>query len=188
MLVKQEIYELLKQHKIEVQRFKLPFYHWDNPKELFIEAFEYVINEKMTWISGYNQVIEWMSDNENKGIALFGGVGTGKSVILNGIMPILFAMKDKILVVKAARDIKEFSKQWCYAVDDIGTEPMISDYGMKYYPIEQIIDYCEQNGKLLLMSSNFTSSQLNDKYGARVVDRIESLCKIVEFKGKSLRK
>ena len=45
----------------------------------------------------YDEVIDWMTNTGDKGLMLMGDCGRGKSIILNGVLPVLFKMKDKVL-------------------------------------------------------------------------------------------
>ena len=61
-------------------------------KNLFIEVFMEVDKtvKEFEWITEYDQIIEWMTDTKGKGLALFGSIGRGKTVINSFIWPVLF--------------------------------------------------------------------------------------------------
>lgn len=136
----------------------------------------------------YKEVTEWMSDTKGKGLLLTGSNGRGKSVILKGILPLIFEAKlGKILHPVNAVDLKKEDLRWCICIDDIGRDDIVFDFGTKIDAVEYAISHCEDRMKLLLLTSNLDKKQLVERYGVRIMDRIERLCKIVVFNGKSLR-
>ena len=72
-------------------------------------------------------------------------------------------------------------------IDDVGTEPMINDYGEKFEGFSQVMNAAEMKLKPVFASTNLSSAQLTDRYGLRTVDRIGRLCLPVKFEGESLR-
>jgi len=50
------------------------------------------------------------------------------------------------------------------------------------------MDAVEKYAKLIIISTNLTKSELKDRYGERVYERLISTTKRIEFTGKSLRK
>jgi DNA replication protein DnaC len=64
---------------------------------------------------------------------------------------------------------------------------MISDFGEKIEPFNEILNEAEQKLNILIISSNLTGEQFLERYGDRTMDRLKRLCKIISFKGNSLR-
>lgn len=160
-------------------------------KSLFIESFKAVDKTfvKYEHLPEYDQVIDWLQDSKGKGLFLTGNVGRGKSVILRSIVPLFFRVfHNKVLHPMPARKLHTFEPNWAACIDDIGQDIVVNDYGTKIYAIDNVICDCEDNMKLLIMSSNLNKTQLIEKYGVRIEDRINRLCKVVIFKGESLRK
>lgn len=161
-------------------------------KEIFTMVFKNVDKtfNKFEWIPEYDQVIEWMVDTKGKGLALFGSIGRGKTVINSFMMPIFFKSKyNKILTPKIATELKQeyWTGRWSYLIDDIGTENIINDFGNKVDMVAHIINQAEHCIGLLFLTGNLTEKELIARYGLRTFDRIKRLCKIVIFTGKSLR-
>lgn len=164
-------------------------------KAEFIDIFKRVDQtfEKYIHLPEYDQVIDWLADNEGKGIFLTGSYGRGKSVISNGVIPIIFRVyHNKVLTCITSRNLykyPDYFKQWAYAIDDIGQESLsVKDYGTTDYPVINAVCECEDKMKLFIVTSNLTKTELGQKYGERIVDRINRLCRVVVFKGISLRK
>ena len=114
----------------------------------------------------YDEVIDWMTNTDDKGLMLMGDCGRGKSVILNGVLPVLFRMKNRVLQPVHAQNFSaEVPNQrlaWGErpathldrlltngypAIDELGIEPMMNDYGEKY--IGQTIGKFKGNPVLL---------------------------------------
>lgn len=163
-------------------------------RQLFIESFlltdQTVTKEEFKNIPEYKEIISWLEDNEGKGLFMSGSVGRGKSTILKGVLPLIFLAKmNKIMKPISARDLHNHEyKNWIVAIDDMGQDDVVKDYGTSINAVEDAISYCEDKMKLLFITSNLTKKQIENKYGKRVMDRIERLCKIVVFKGDSFRK
>ena len=179
---------------IKVRDYKR--YSFGNIEEctaLFCEAFRLVDKTftKYKHLPEYDEVIKWLSDTEGKGLFLIGNCGRGKSVIITGIIPLIFNAKiGKILKPIPARKLHTITeyKSPFIVVDDIGTEEIVNDYGTKIDAVENAIFEAEDDLKLLLLTSNLDASAIKQRYGDRIYDRIRRLCKVVFMKGDSLRK
>jgi DNA replication protein DnaC len=178
---------------IKVRDYKR--YSFGNIEEctvLFCEAFRLVDKTvtKYKHLPEYNEVIKWLSDTEGKGLFLLGNCGRGKSVILTGVLPLIFNAKiGKILKPIPARKLHTVTeyKSPFIVIDDIGTEEIINDYGTKIDAVENAIFEAEDDLKLLLLTSNLDANAIKHRYGDRIYDRIRRLCKVVFMKGDSLR-
>lgn len=160
-------------------------------KKLFIEAFKEVDKtiKIFEWIPEYGQIIEWMADTKGKGLALFGSIGRGKTVINSFIWPVLFQrnFSKKLHPISATEWKKEDVEKWAFIIDDIGTEFIVNTFGSKMDMVEFAINNAEHHTKLLFLTGNLTEKELIERYGIRTYDRIKRLCNIVVFSGKSLR-
>ena len=148
---------------------------------------------ELKWLPEYDQVANWMSDTEGKGLFLSGDCGRGKSNIIMFALPLLFwHCQKKIIKPLHVDDLHEhigsLTKRKIISIDEIGAEPISSDYGSKYFPFMKVINAAEMNSATLLLSSNLNSEQMRYKYDERTLDRIVRLCKVVKFSGESLRK
>jgi DNA replication protein DnaC len=179
---------------IKVRDYKrYSFGTYEECLSLFIEAFKLVDKtiKEYQHLPEYDEVVRWLSDTEGKGLFLIGNCGRGKSVILTGVIPLIFnAKKGKILKPIPARKLHTITeyKTPFIVVDDIGTEEIVNDYGTKIDAVENAIFEAEDDLKLLLLTSNLDASAIKQRYGDRIYDRIRRLCKVVFMKGDSLRK
>tara|TARA_R110002096_G_scaffold301212_1_gene496108 strand:- start:1185 stop:1763 length:579 start_codon:yes stop_codon:yes gene_type:complete len=160
---------------------------------LFCEAFQLVDKTVKGYkhLPEYDTIIHWLSDTQGKGLFLIGNCGRGKSIIVTGVLPLIFnAKKGKILKPIAARKLHKITEYPSpfIVIDDIGTEEIVNDYGTKIDAVENAIFEAEDDLKLLLLTSNLDASAIKERYGERIYDRIKRLCLVVFMKGQSLRK
>jgi DNA replication protein DnaC len=184
----------------------------DKLKEVFIECFmryDPGVSEGPSgfhWLKEYDEIIDWMADNKGKGLFMTGSPGTGKSnIILGVIVPVFKMVLQKDLIGIHASDLphettNKYSEEKSYIfdrfrqpkafyIDELGTERMATWYGEKFEPFRTILDWAEQDYKVMVISSNLDGKIFRERYGERALDRLEHLCRFVIFnyKGKSLR-
>jgi DNA replication protein DnaC len=194
-MVIDEIIRLAKSHKMNVTREPISLSFGDRNycerlfKELFMAADGSVKDFKM--LPEYSAIVDWMVSNDGKGLCLWGDCGRGKSTIVTGVIPMLFLMRGKVVRPELAQSIPSkinaLLDSQVVCIDEIGTEPMVNDFGEKYEGFNAIINVAEDRLKLLFITTNLTPEQILDRYGERTVERIKRLCKLVKFKGDSLR-
>lgn len=141
----------------------------------------------------YRPIVDWMSDNKGRGLLMTGRCGTGKSLIGKHILPLI--MQDacrKVVSIFNAQElntkIDEILKLHIICIDDIGTEEVSKSYGNVRCTFSELCDAAEQKGKLLIVTTNLTAKELEEKYGERTLDRLKAITKFVPFSGNSLRK
>lgn len=179
---------------IKVRDFqRYSFGNYEECLSLFIEAFKLVDKtvDEYRHLPEYDEIIKWMSDTQGKGLFLIGNCGRGKSIIIAGVLPLIFnAKKGKILKPIPARKLHKITEYPSpfIVIDDIGTEEIINDYGTKIDAVENAIFEAEDDLKLLLLTSNLDAKAIKHRYGERIYDRIKRLCLVVFMKGGSLRK
>ena len=154
----------------------------------------------------YRAVIEWMTDTRGQGLFLYGDCGRGKSVIIRYVTPALLALKGIEAKAYAADDFTRRQQEVRPVtetepltvldvlkfvrhpiVDDVGTEPPVNDYGIRYEGFSQVMAAAEDRLKPVFASTNLTPEQIGERYGIRTLDRIGRLCRCIEFRGASLR-
>lgn len=174
-------------------RFKIAIPEGD---AILKETMKYMIetyyHRELQWLEAYNEVGDWLKDNKGKGLFLFGGVGLGKSVLARVVIPaIMLKYYNKVMSVYDAQEMNnkldEVLDKMLVCIDDIGTEDVRMDYGSRRWGVLEVLDTAEKQGKLVIMTTNFSLEELIAKYGERAVDRIKAITKRVMFTGKSFR-
>jgi len=144
----------------------------------------------------------------NKGICLFGDVGSGKTIAMEVFAAFTCNNTNKFIVhdmKEIAREanlhgviaIKEFTKGIC-CYDDVGFEEQVNHYGSKICVFTEIVNVqyekFRNTGKPFHMTTNlgfnndFGFGTLFSKYDRRVVDRLREMMNIIELTGNSKRK
>lgn len=168
----------------------------DNAKEILANALRYFIsleNRESIWLPEYEEVADWLNDNQGRGLFLYGNCGRGKTVLARYVIPAILLKYDRKVVncfdaQEMNTNLYEVLKKKIVCIDDIGTEEVSVSYGNKRLAFLEVVDAAEKHGKLLIITSNLNQEQLVQKYGDRTMDRIISTTKRVLFKGKSLRR
>lgn len=162
-------------------------------KSVLWKGLTHCFGENAVGMPAYAKVAEWMGDNHGKGLLLMGHSGLGKSTIAMQIMPLViqafYHLKVKtISAYDINNDIDEVKKYKLLVVDDVGVESPYYNFGNRRDAFNEIVDAAEQNGRLLILTTNLNSEELLNKYGERTVDRLRGMMHKVVFTGISLRK
>jgi DNA replication protein DnaC len=142
---------------------------------LLMRGLAYAIGPTAQWLPEYDQVAEWLSNNQGKGLMCIGDCGRGKTIITRDILPLIF--KNYISIHYADGWVghppynyflaKELKSRWAeverckiICVDDVGTEPIAKVYGETHNYFSELVDLCNDRDKLLICSTNLTHAQL----------------------------
>lgn len=154
---------------------------------------KWALGENALWLPEYDAVADWLTDNDGRGLLMYGQCGRGKSVFGWRILPqILNYWCHKVITCVTAQELNGtpddvISKHIIY-VDDVGTESVSVKFGNKRQTFPELVDAAERHGKLLIVSTNFTLQELSERYGERTTDRLRAITQQVLFLGNSLRK
>ena len=164
-----------------------------NAREMLWRGLVHFEGDNAKWLKEYEEVSEWLSDNNERGLLCYGNCGRGKSLICWKIIPLLIShYHRKIISCYDAQqmnsDIDAVKANHLIYIDDVGTENISIKYGEKRLAFSEIVDEAEKRGKLLIATTNLSLDELEQKYGERTVDRLIAITKRVLFKGESLRK
>lgn len=181
------------------QTESLSFGTFDECRNMIVAVFcnvdTTITRKSLVWLPQYDKVAKWMSNTQGKGLVLTGRCGTGKSLILNYVLPICFLTKMRKVVkpvhAKECLDVdfmKDLLSRKIIAIDDVGSEAQMVRYGQRYDVIHDLMLSIEDKNKVLLVTSNLTGKELEDRYDERAMDRLVKMCEIVKFDNKeSLR-
>ena len=178
-----------------------------NAKQVLWEAMTYLLSTEgrtPQWLPAYDQVADWLTDNQGRGLLCIGSCGLGKSFLCRQILPVIIFQYYELVVplYDATKiDLKTMAKinsEHLFSIDDIGTETELVEYGKRSLPFQDIVDNAEKRNSLMLLSTNLvpkhtvsggkTIPSIEDMYGLRTLDRLRGLTKVVIFKGESFRK
>lgn len=162
-------------------------------RHMIKRGLETFIKGEPVWLPEYEDVADWLTNNEGRGLLLIGNCGRGKSVLAKKIIPTLISyFHRKIVSVYTSTQMNqrpdEVLSKHIVCVDDIGTEGESMLYGNRRMVLAELADAAEIEGKLLLLTTNMSVDELRHKYGERTIDRLRVITKPVLFNGESLRK
>lgn len=145
------------------------------------------------WMNEYENIAEWLSNNQGRGLMLYGMCGLGKTVICSRVIPLLLNTYCRLLstIINAQQmneRVDQLLEKGILVIDDVGTEDIAVSYGNKRVAFAELVDNAEKKGKILIITTNLSAEELKNKYGERVIDRLRAITKIINIKGKSLRK
>jgi len=186
-----QIVERMKTHGF--QFFEPLNLHVPNSAQALKSVIEYFIAKECVWLPEYSQVAEWLSNNEGRGLCLYGTNGTGKTVLVQKAIPLLiFRNCQKVVKCYNYFDLNKhtdiISNLRLISIDDVGMENEAVDFGNKRWVFPEIMDNAEKRKNIVIMSSNLNGQSFCDKYGVRTFERIVATTKRIEFNHKSLRK
>lgn len=186
-------FELLGKKK-EIEQITLP-----NAKTVLERGLKYFVGDQMKWLPEYDEVCCWLADNKRRGLMLFGSNGRGKTQICQNIMPVIFMhyLKRDYFCVEA-KNLSQYNRseidkcQLWYTttpiiIDDVGVESIANDYGEKRDLFSEIVDQCEKQKRLLILTTNLTPKEIIERYGLRTLDRLKAIVRAIKFHGDSLR-
>lgn len=161
-------------------------------KEMMTEFLKYE-NRKLEWLPEYEEVVQWLTSNQRRGLLLYGNCGRGKSILTRFVIPAMLLKYYDI--VTATYDVQEMNNRIdevllnrFVAIDDVGTESEVNIFGNKRLAFSEVMDMAEKKGNIVIVSTNLNAKELEAKYGTRTMERLIATTKRIPFRGKSLRK
>jgi DNA replication protein DnaC len=143
--------------------------------------------------------------NLNKGLLVFGGVGTGKTSSFRILQNVYSLTKDKnhwVKMVNCQRIVTNFNSsinkdeiinhhsRGKFLFDDLGSEPIASNFGKEDIfkrILELRYDEYISRGTKTFITTNFNMEEIRERYGVRVYDRFYEMMNIISLEGKSKR-
>ena len=167
--------------------------HVPNAVHVLRSAMEYFIGRDFVWLPEYEQVAEWLDNNRGRGLCLYGTNGTGKTVLIQKVIPsLILKYCGKIIgcfnYFDLNTDVEKIINRRLLSIDDAGLENECVIFGNKHWVFPEIMDIAEKRNNIVIFSTNLDGQGLRDKYGVRTLERIIATTRRIEFSHKSLRK
>ena len=176
------------------------------------DGLHYFLGDKAQWLSAYDQVAAWLTDNKGRGLVLVGRSGTGKTILCRQVLPVILGWQSIVQCSavemtahngKSAR-IDELLKARCVIIDGLGSEDVeVSHYGRHRRPFCELCEAAEQDGKLIIATTNCISpmpmpdtwtwkhlfpTSFGERYGADTFSRLRVIAQSVVIEDSDLRK
>jgi DNA replication protein DnaC len=145
-------------------------------------------------------------DRTHKGLLLFGGYGTGKTMTLWALAGMLklfnqsfeYRLLTSSKIVELYRQtgeerdyitLSQLKNVPLLIIDDLGTEQNaeISVFGNRQRPIENLLEHRYRNGLWTWITTNYTLSHLAEIYSGYIIDRLRQMMYFLHFDWQSFR-
>ena len=126
--------------------------HWELAKEVGESS-----GASYTWLPQYTAIVDWLCNNDCKGLLLYGTCGQGKTLmmkIISRLLPLLYGgifERQIIDAVDLDSRISDLRQSRIVFVDDIGTEFISAFRNMSF---GMLVDSLEKKKGILIASTN----------------------------------
>ena len=150
------------------------------------------------------KVVEWMTGSPvRSGLIFQGTIGSGKTTLTYAMYglykqlasPVIYTTaydlhtQFKHYLEKEDSRYEEILKAKYLFLDELGSEPeRCQSYGTDYTPVQNLISYRYDRKLPTVVTTNLADDNILDRYGPRMMDRINEMFSILRFKGDSYRK
>lgn len=150
------------------------------------------------------KVVEWMTGSPvRSGLIFQGTIGSGKTTLMYAmyglykqlVSPVIYTTaydlhtQFKHYLEKEDSRYEEILKAKYLFLDELGSEPeRCQSYGTDYTPVQNLISYRYDRKLPTVVTTNLADDKILDRYGPRMMDRINEMFSILRFKGDSYRK
>lgn len=138
----------------------------------------------------YREIAEWLTDNQGRGLFLYGSCGLGKTMLGRYVLPQIlywYCNPHKIthcysmVELNCQEKVNEALGYKILSIDDVGVEEQMVTFGQRRNVFDEIMDSAEKQGKLVIITTNLSGKDIENRYGTRTFDRIKALTKRVLF-------
>ena len=158
--------------------------------------------------SHLSKVAKWLTVSTRPGLLLYGGIGNGKTTMVNAIADVIrivyrdvnsFERSKGVTSVSAfdvARMAKEdnseklrgLAEREILHIDDVGTEPAsVKVWGNEVSPIVELIYKRYDRLLCTIITSNLDDTEILKRYGPRVSDRMHETFDFLAYENQSYR-
>lgn len=176
--------------------------HIDNARQRFEEGLQALLKPQgktMQWRSGYDRIVKFLDDNDNRGLLVCGTPGLGKSMICQKVIPsLLYDGKHPIPCVpaKELKDrLEELKKERIVVIDDLGRENRLN-FGNVDNSFCELCANAEETGQILIITTNLSTlptkcslypDSILHRYGEAVISRLKAITHVAIVEGEDLR-
>ena len=177
------------------------------PTELYdymISQMQEILIEETIWdgklgnTNEVRRVIRWLLEGEKTSLIIQGGIGSGKSVFARALAntigvrnrsPYFLEMGKIAKTTEQDKEIPEYVfANKLVVFDDVGTEPTeVNAWGNHIELFNEIIYGRYPRRQPTIITTNFTQEEMRNKYGERIMSRLNEMCDVLVFTGNDLR-
>lgn len=205
----------LHQQRTTRERFKLPMTKAEAVEmltasvknEVEYRHRQFVMNDSVK--AQVETMAEWLTSDSTKfGLLLCGGCGNGKTTLVKAFQQLLCCLnlRDEHhrctygIQIKDAKQIVRMMKAdyqtWeklsqvdMLAIDDLGIEPVeVMDFGNVLCPVVDLLTKRYDMQLFTIITTNLTPSEIREKYGDRIADRMNEMMVKIIFNNDTYRK
>ncbi len=169
------------------------------------ECMHDMLGDRAQWLSAYDRIANWLTDNKGRGLLCVGAPSTGKSFFCQKMLPALLGNGGRPIPIVDAVNLRtrldELKREHICIIDDLGHEPR-RYYGDTDNSFFELCNNAERTGNLLIITTNLSPNiidprypdaavypdSIEHRYGREVLDRLKVITSVAVFKGGSLRK
>lgn len=167
-----------------------------------VENMAAIAKKKIDIGSHNKKIIDALDDlikfKASKGILIMGNTGSGKTLItqayLEAVAPYVFIRAIEIPKAFESHGLQftdELSKRFFpkrhFLIDDLGTEPICSRYGVKAESAELLISELHYKWERGIFSASFTTNltmaEITERFGERCRWRLQEMCHVFVLGG-----
>ena len=176
--------------------------HIDNAHERFEEGLRNALkkkNKEMQWQKGYDKIVKFLDDNDNRGLLVVGTPGLGKSLICQKVIPTLLCDGKRpipcVSAMKLKERLEELKEERIVVIDDLGKEPR-KNYGDVDNSFLELCTNAEETGQILIITTNLSTfptkytcypDSILNRYGEAVISRLQAITHVAIIEGEDMR-
>lgn len=163
-----------------------------------------LLGDRAQWLTAYDRVADWLTDNRGRGLLCVGAPSTGKSFFCQKMLPAILGNGGRPIPTVDAVNLRtrldELKRERICIIDDLGKEPC-KHYGEPDNSFFELCNNAERTGNLLIITTNLSPNiispthpdaarypdSIEHRYGRAVLDRLKVIVSAIEFRGESLR-
>lgn len=129
------------------------------------------------------KVVATLYANKNLGVIVSGAYGSGKTAFVRRAFP--HARFYQMPMAEGVLDPDYGIPEGDVILDDMGAEHSVNDFGIRKEPFADFVVRFHANPRRgrLIITTNLSTQEFNDRYGGRVVSRLKDLCVATHFTG-----